>query len=85
MVKGLNMIKIDLDKAKEKVAHPLRRQKRSAEFKKVDGDIMYTSLTSEGEAKRKDIKANDDVLQVEIDKASSLEELETLLKKSKLL
>jgi len=79
------MIKIDLDKAKEKVAHPLRRQKRSEEFQKVDGDNIYSVLSEAGEAKRKDIKANDDVLQAYIDKASSIAELETLLKKSKLL
>ena len=79
------MIKINLDKAKEVVSHPKRREKRSEEFKKVDGDNIYSVLSDSGEAKRKDIKANDDLLQAEIDNASSIEELTIVMKEAKIL
>lgn len=76
------MIKINLDKAKELVAHPKRRELRSEKFKPVDGDSAYSALSKEGEAIRSMIKAEDDKLQLDIDNAKSEQELKEVLDKA---
>lgn len=78
-------IDVDLNKAKDKVAHPRRRALRSERFKPVDGDLPYTSLNESGESVRVSIKSEDDQLQEDINSASNEHELRDVMLKGGLM
>ncbi|AUR96756.1 hypothetical protein NVP1232O_22 [Vibrio phage 1.232.O._10N.261.51.E11] len=74
------MITVNIKKAKN-IAHPLRRNKRDAEYKTIDGGSEFAVLNDAGQAKRDSIKAADDALQVEIDNAKTVEDLNAAMAK----
>lgn len=60
------MIKLDTKKAKEILTN-IRRSKRDQAYIPIDGGSMYAKLSAAGENVRKNIKAQDDALQEEIE------------------
>lgn len=78
------MIKINLDKAKQ-MAHEKRREARSMEFEPFDSIIMkqipgYDFV--EIESKRQEIRQKYENLQIQMDSATTAEELLKLLPKN---
>ena len=76
------MIKINLNKAKE-IAHEKRRIVRDKEFAPYD-EIMLKQIPGQikaAEKERKTIRSKYEDIQEEIDAATTLEELKTVMKK----
>lgn len=72
------MITISLDKAKS-IGHEMRRAARAEEFKPLDIKATIPSEAAAAEAARQVIRDKYTVMQVEIDSASSTEELKLAL------
>lgn len=75
-------IQINLDKAKT-ITHDKRRQARASEFAPLDQEINISianpAKVSEVEAKRQAIRDKYSKVQMDIDKASSVEELKNII------
>ena len=72
------MININIDKAKN-IAHDIRRAKRSEEFVPLDIKATIPSEAVAAEAARQVIRDKYAVMQVEINSASTPEEIKTAL------
>ena len=72
------MITINLDKAKN-IAHDKRRAARSAEFAPLDIKATIPSEATAAEAARQEIRDRYAAMQVEIDAASTPEEIKIAL------
>jgi hypothetical protein len=75
------MIVVNIDKAKL-IAHEIRRAKRSEEFAPLDEVIMKQlpgNDLAEAEQSRQDIRNKYDVIQLQIEYATSPEELKVIL------
>lgn len=78
------MIKINLNKAKE-ITHEQRRLARSIEFAPYD-EIVSKQIPGEtkaAEKERKNIRSKYEALQEEVESATSLEELKSVMEKFK--
>jgi hypothetical protein len=78
------MIKINLDKARE-ITHEKRRIARSAEFAPYD-ELVTKQIPGEikaAEKERKGIRTKYETLQEEVDAATSVEELKSVMEKFK--
>ena len=73
------MIKINLGKAKE-IAHTKRREARDLELAPLDLKSTIPSIATEVEQKRQTIRDKYALLQTELDEASTVDELITLVK-----
>jgi hypothetical protein len=76
------MIVINFDKAKE-VAHEKRRSARTAEFAPYD-EIILKQIPGEikaAEKKRKEIRTKYEKIQEEVDAATNLDELKSIIEK----
>lgn len=73
------MIRLNLDKTKN-IAHDVRRQMRDDEFAPFDKIVsLQLAGKEEAEAQRVMIREKYAVLQANIDKATTLDEIKTLL------
>lgn len=72
------MIVINLDKAKQ-IAHEKRRVARAEEFAPLDIKVTIPAEASIAEAARQAIREKYSVMQIEMDSATNLEELKSLL------
>lgn len=72
------MIVINIDKAKN-IAHEVRREKRSAEFTPLDIKATIPSEAVTAEADRQAIRDKYSVMQVNIDAASTTDEIKQAL------
>jgi hypothetical protein len=70
-------VNINIDKAKE-ITHASRRTARNKAFKPLDIEATIPHLAVEAEAKRAVIRAEDAELQVDIDNATTVDELKEL-------
>ena len=74
------MIVINLDKAKN-IAHDIRREKRSEEFKPLDIKATIPSQAAAAEAERQKIRDKYATLQEQMDAAQTVEELLAVMPK----
>jgi hypothetical protein len=72
------MISINMEKAKQ-IAHEKRRAARSKEFAPLDIKATIPSEAGDAEAARQVIRDKYDLMQKEMDSATSLEKLKSLL------
>ena len=72
------MIIINIDKAKD-IAHDHRRATRTEKFAPLDIKATIPSQAVEAEIARQNIRDKDAKLQIEIDQASDLAELKSLM------
>lgn len=72
------MITINLDKAKT-IVHDLRRTKRTAEFAPLDIKATIPFEAAAAEAERQTIREKYTALQIEIDAATAIAELKTIV------
>lgn len=72
------MITVNIDKAKE-IAHDMRRAKRDAEFAPLDKLATVPSLAEQAEIDREAVRVKYAAIQVEIDKAKTVEKLKAVL------
>jgi hypothetical protein len=72
------MIKINLVKAKD-IAHEKRREARSKEFAPLDVEATIPSRANQAETARQNIRNKYAAMQEQMDDATTVEELKTLL------
>lgn len=78
MLGSTQMIKINLDKAKD-IAHDKRRAERAAEFAPLDIKATIPSEAVAAEAERQAIREKYAAIQTEIDAAKTPEEIKQVL------
>jgi hypothetical protein len=71
-------ITIDINKAKE-IAHNKRRVNRNNEFAPLDIKVTIPSESAKAEEERQKIREKYNVMQVEIDNATSVEQLKQII------
>lgn len=71
-------IKIDVNKAKN-ITHERRRAKRAEEFAPLDIEATIPAKAAEAEAARQAIRDKYDAMQVEIDTATTPEQLKAVI------
>lgn len=74
----MSHIKINMVKAKD-ICHTVRRDKRDKAYLPIDGGSIYAQLNAAGKTKRAAVKAQDDQFQIDIDAATTSEELKAIL------
>lgn len=72
------MITINIDKAKG-VAHERRRAKRAAEFASLDVEATIPAKAAAAEAARQAIRDKHSKIQTDIDAATTVDELKTVM------
>jgi len=72
------MITVNINKAKE-VAHEVRRKNRAKEFAPLDVKVTIPSEATAAEAARSEIRSKYEVIQLNIESASQIEELKAIV------
>lgn len=72
------MIQVDILKAKE-IAHDKRRAARATELAPLDIQVTTPSMSEQAEAKRAEIRAKYDAIQVQINDADSVDVLKEIV------
>ena len=75
---GVRMITVNLDKAKA-IVHDIRRAKRTAEFAPLDVKATIPSEATAAEAARQAVRDKYAAVQSQIDAASGVAELKTIV------
>ena len=72
------MITINIDKAKA-IAHDIRRAKRAAEFAPIDVEATIPAKAAAAEAARQAIRDKHAQIQADIDAATTVDKLKTVM------
>jgi hypothetical protein len=72
------MIKVDIDKAKD-IAHAKRRAVRAAEFAPLDIKATIPAEATEAEAQRQAVRDKYAVIQTEIDSATDVDAIKSIV------
>ena len=75
------MITININKAKI-IAHDVRRAARSAEFAPLDIKVTIPSEAAAAETARQDVRDKYAAMQIQIDAASTIDEIKTAMPKT---
>jgi hypothetical protein len=76
--KGTQLINADLEAAKE-ISNEMRRDARALEFAPLDIEATIPSKAESAEAKRQAIREKYDLIQTQIEKATEISELKTIV------